>query len=184
MKTIDLSGNTEGRVTLAHFPEFTLINVYTPNAGAERYEFRTEQWDHDFRQLVLQEGQKNNVIVCGDFNVAHHDIDICQVTYGPLESESNERVSGLTVTERNNFRDLVDTCGLVDSFRFCNPYAQKFSWWSNFRPKRNDRIQGGWRIDYILVSRNMVAAIQEADIDIDTMGSDHAPIWLKIFDRV
>lgn len=184
MRTIDLIDNLEGRVTCAEFENFTLINTYTPTAGTSRFEYRIAEWDTAFKKMLIDEsnGGTTNLIVCGDFNVAHKNNDYCPLT---VQRASNpEQVSGLTIEERDNFSDLITSCDLFDAYRFYHPLTTKYTWWSNFRPNKNTELDSkkiwGWRIDYFLVSQNMANVVKGCDIDEDQKGSDHVPIWLEL----
>jgi exodeoxyribonuclease-3 len=153
--------DTEGRIIVAEYNQFVVICVYVPNAGS-RFEYRVNEWDHLFRNFVST--FENEVIICGDFNIALKPIDI----YNP----KIKNVAGVTVQEKENFGKLLEM--FVDSYRQKNPKTIKFSWWSNMHKARSKN--NGWRIDYFLVSKGIT--FQEADILDTVMGSDHAPVLL------
>ena len=171
--------DNEGRIIALEFEKFILVNVYVPNSQAydcERYKFR-EEWNTKFgiylKQIHLK--FKKELIVCGDMNVAHLDIDICNP-----KSKKN-KVPGFFDNERLDFGYLLETYNLVDVFRSKNPELQMSSYWSNFlkAPRKNNN---GWRIDYFLVSRKLFESgvISNIKILMDIMGSDHCPLQLTL----
>ena len=164
IKTIFPEFDTEGRVIVAEFDDYYLVNVYVPNGGS-RFEYRVNEWDNVFRDYLKTLTQKK-VIVCGDFNVAHKTIDI--------HNPKIKNIAGVTAEERSNFNKLLEI--FVDSFRKKNPETIKFSWWSNMHQSRSKNH--GWRIDYFLVSKDLV--FLETDILDQIMGSDHCPILLIV----
>jgi exodeoxyribonuclease-3 len=156
--------DTEGRVLVAEYPHFMLVNVYVPNAGS-RFEYRVNEWDHLFRTFLIS--LKKQVIICGDFNVANENIDI----HNPNVKKTT---AGFTPEERTNFKSLLEV--FVDSFRIKNPQMIKYSWWSNMHSSRSKN--NGWRIDYFLVSKDL--NFETSDILDKVMGSDHAPVVLTL----
>lgn len=166
--------NDEGRVLTAMFKDFILITVYTPNSGAElkRLDYRINNWDADFQRYIgaLSERFKQlPLVVCGDLNVAHNNIDIY-----------NHRIkaAGFMPEERSNFDSMLNHVNLIDTFRHTHPKTIKYSYWSALgrsRPKNN-----GWRIDYFLISKKFQEKIRNADILVEIMGSDHAPVYLEL----
>ena len=173
---MDIPGhvNDEGRVIAAIFKKCIVITVYTPNSGADlkRLQYRTTQWDVDFRHYIgeLHRKTKKAIILCGDLNVAHNPIDI----YNP-----KIKGAGYMPEERNNFIDLLNEVKLTDTFRHMHPdEINKYSYWSNFARSREKN--NGWRIDYFLVSKVLEKAILAADIIADHEGSDHAPVALQL----
>lgn len=164
--------NDEGRIIRAQYRDFTLINVYTPNSQdkGRRLEYRTARWEPCFRDLVAHHKRNRDVIVCGDLNVAHNEIDI--------HSPKNEGHAGYTPQERLSFGLLLHNMNMVDTFRFMHPHKTKYSWWSNFNKARENNK--GWRIDYFVVSRNLAPRLVDADILTDYKGSDHAPVYLHV----
>ncbi|WP_330112200.1 exodeoxyribonuclease III (plasmid) [Cetobacterium somerae] len=162
----------EGRVITLEFKDYYLVNVYTPNSQTElaRLEYRMT-WEDDFRNYLLNLDSKKPVILCGDLNVAHTEIDL-------KNPKSNKTNAGFTVEERNKFSELLEN-GFVDSFRYLHPDAiEKYSWWSyRFSARKNN---AGWRIDYFVVSNKIKDKIVEANIHNDILGSDHCPVELII----
>jgi len=165
MKTFSPSFDTEGRVIVAEYSEYFLVNVYVPNAGS-RFDYRVKEWDQMFRNFLLNDLDTKKIIICGDFNIAKDPIDI----YNP----KIKNVAGVTKEERENFGILLKS--FVDSFRKKNPETIKFSWWSNMYSSRSKN--NGWRIDYFLTSPDL--EFQESDVLDSVMGSDHAPVMLII----
>ena len=161
----------EGRVITLEMPEFYLICVYVPNAqdGLKRLDYRM-QWEDDFRAYLSGLSAKKGVIVCGDLNVAHNEIDL-------KNPSSNRHNAGFTDEERGKFNALLAS-GFTDSWRFLNPDTVKYSWWSyRFHARENN---AGWRIDYFLVSDSIKNRIAGAEIHNDIFGSDHCPVELDI----
>ena len=163
----------EGRIITLEFADFQLVNVYTPNSqrGLTRLEYRM-QWEDAFRDHVGRLAVKKPVIICGDLNVAHQEIDI-------KNPASNKNNAGFTQQERDKMTELLGS-GLTDSFRHLYPDRRDaYSWWSYMSNARERNI--GWRIDYFLVSSRMDQEIREAAILPEVMGSDHCPVVLEIF---
>ena len=162
----------EGRVITLEYEGFYLVNVYTPNSKAEleRLDYRCV-WEDDFREYLGRLRQETPVIVCGDMNVAHTEIDL-------KNPKTNQRSAGFTQEERDKMTRLLDS-GFVDSFRKLYPTAEGiYSWWSyRFRSREKN---AGWRIDYFLVSDTAADRIQEAKIYTQVFGSDHCPVGLEI----
>lgn len=163
--------NHEGRVITMEFDEFYLVCVYVPNSQDElkRLTYRMK-WEDDFRSYVSGLAQKKGVVICGDLNVAHNDIDI-------KNPASNRHNAGFTDEERGKFNALLDA-GFVDSWRMLNPDTVKYSWWS-YRFKARER-NAGWRIDYFIVSESMKDRITGAEIHNEIFGSDHCPVELDL----
>ena len=162
----------EGRVITLEYPEFYLVTVYTPNSQREltRLTYRV-CWEEDFRQYLMGLDAKKPVIVCGDMNVAHEEIDL-------KNAKSNEGNAGYTKEEREAMTRLLSS-GFVDSFRYLHPDARdQYSWWSYMFHARERNA--GWRIDYFLVSDRLKDKIREARIDSSVMGSDHCPVVLEM----
>ena len=163
----------EGRIVTLEFDDYQLINVYTPNSqrGLTRLEYRM-QWEDAFRDHISRLASKKPVIICGDLNVAHQEIDI-------KNPASNKNNAGFTQQERDKMTELLES-GLTDSFRHLYPERRDaYSWWSYMSNARERNI--GWRIDYFLVSSRMDQEIREAAILPEVMGSDHCPVVLEIF---
>lgn len=161
----------EGRVITMEFDDFYLVCVYVPNSQDElkRLTYRMK-WEDDFRSYVSGLAEKKGVVICGDLNVAHNDIDI-------KNPASNRHNAGFTDEERGKFNALLDA-GFVDSWRMLNPDTVKYSWWS-YRFKARER-NAGWRIDYFIVSESMKNRISGAEIHNEIFGSDHCPVELDL----
>ena len=162
----------EGRVITLEFENFYMVNVYTPNSQREltRLKYR-EQWEDDFREYLLKLDKDKPVIVCGDMNVAHKEIDL-------KNPKSNRRNAGFTNEEREKMTALLDS-GFTDSFRYLYPDKENcYTWWSYMMKAREKNI--GWRIDYFLVSNKIKDKIKDAKIHSDILGSDHCPVELDI----
>jgi exodeoxyribonuclease-3 len=159
----------EGRVITLEFEDFYFVCVYTPNSGSElkRLDYRMD-WDDAFRAYVGELDDKKPVVVCGDLNVAHNEIDL-------RNPETNRRSAGFTDEEREKFTMLLDS-GFSDSFRLLYPDTVKYSWWS-YRTRARER-DAGWRIDYFLVSDRIKSKIEDALILNEIEGSDHCPVGL------
>lgn len=159
----------EGRVITLEFEDFYFVCVYTPNSGSElkRLDYRMD-WDDAFRAYVGELDEKKPVVVCGDLNVAHNEIDL-------RNPETNRRSAGFTDEEREKFTMLLDS-GFSDSFRLLYPDTVKYSWWS-YRTRARER-DAGWRIDYFLVSDRIKSKIEDALILNEIEGSDHCPVGL------
>ena len=162
----------EGRVLTLEYPEFYFVCVYTPNAQNElaRIDFRCA-WEDAFRAYLCGLAEKKGVVVCGDMNVAHNPIDLAR----PKQNEGN---AGYSEQERGKFNELL-SAGFVDTFRTLHPNEQVYSWWS-YRMKARER-NGGWRIDYFLVSEQLKDEVSAAAIHTDVFGSDHCPVSIEIF---
>ena len=162
----------EGRVITLEFEEFYLVTVYTPNSQNElkRLDYRME-WENAFRAYLLVLKEKKGVIVCGDMNVAHKEIDL-------KNPKTNRQNAGFTDEERAKMTELLDS-GFVDSFRYFYPDAEGiYSWWSyRFQARAKN---AGWRIDYFLVSEELAERMDSASIHTDILGSDHCPVELQI----
>ena len=161
----------EGRVITAEYPEFYLVCCYTPNSqdGLKRLDYRME-WENAFRAYLLALDAKKPVILCGDLNVAHTEIDI-------KNAKTNRMSAGFTDQERGKMTELLDA-GFADSFRVLHPDEVKYSWWSyRFHAREKN---AGWRIDYFIVSRRIADRIRAAEIHNEIFGSDHCPVELDI----
>ena len=162
--------DTEGRVITLEFEDFYMVTVYTPNSKAEllRLDYRMV-WEDAFRDHLKNLEKSKPVVVCGDLNVAHKEIDL-------KNPKPNRKNAGFTDEERNKFTELLKS-GFVDTFRFIYPEAEgRYSWWSY---RFNARVKNaGWRIDYFCVSQILKDKIQDADIHSETLGSDHCPVEL------
>lgn len=162
----------EGRVITLEFEDFYMVTVYTPNSQSElrRLEYRM-QWEKDFLSYLLNLQEKKPVIVCGDLNVAHKDIDL-------KNPKTNRNNPGFTDEERACFSTMVES-GFIDTFRYFYPELEgAYSWWS-YRFKAREK-NAGWRIDYFLTSPSLEKKLADAKIHSEIMGSDHCPIELTI----
>ncbi|MEM6643500.1 MAG: exodeoxyribonuclease III [Bacteroidota bacterium] len=162
----------EGRVIAAELQDFFIVTVYTPNSGEgmKRLDYRAS-WDQAFKDYILSLEDRKPVIICGDLNVAHTEIDIAR------SKENYNKASGYTQTEIDGLENLLSE-GFVDSFRFLYPEEVKYSWW-NYKYRARER-NVGWRIDYFLVSERLKNSIETAEIHNEYYGSDHCPVSLKI----
>ena len=172
------SHETEGRVITAEFENFYLVNCYTPNSQRElkRLKYRM-QWEEDFKKYLIKLDKKKPVILCGDLNVAHNEID--------LKNPSNNKTTatkpgnaGFSDQEREKFTQLLNS-GFIDTFRYFYPKKQgAYTWWSYmFNARANN---SGWRIDYFCVSQNFISNVKDSLILSDILGSDHCPIKLLL----
>ena len=161
----------EGRVITLELEAFYLVCVYTPNSqdGLRRLAYRME-WEEAFRAYLLLLDSKKPVVVCGDMNVAHEEIDL-------KNPKTNHQNAGFTDEERQKFTELLQS-GFTDTFRLLHPEEQVFSWWSYRFQARQKNV--GWRIDYFLVSDRLREQVASAAIHTDIMGSDHCPVELTL----
>ncbi len=171
--TFNFDGHTdEGRAIICEYEQFYLVNLYVPNAQRElaRIDYRM-QWEDDLRAFLMELDKKKPVIVCGDLNVAHKEIDL-------KNPKSNVGNAGFSDEERGKFGELLDA-GFTDTFRFLYPdQKDAYSWWSYMFKSRERNV--GWRIDYFLVSNRIADKIVDAKIFPEVMGSDHCPVGLEI----
>ena len=162
----------EGRVITLEYDKFFFITVYTPNSGSElkRLEYRMA-WENDFKSYLLTLNKEKGVIVCGDLNVAHKEIDL-------KNPKSNRKNAGFSDEERAKFTELLEN-GFIDSFRHFYPEVTgAYSWWSyRFNARKNN---AGWRIDYFVVSERLKDIMEGAEIHNEILGSDHCPVVLKL----
>lgn len=162
----------EGRVITLEFEDYYLVNVYTPNSKSEllRLDYRMK-WEDDFRSYLKKLEEKKCVIVCGDLNVAHNEIDL-------KNPKTNRKNAGFTDEERNKMTELINS-GFIDTYRYLHPDTENvYSWWSyRFNARKNN---AGWRIDYFLVSKALKDKINKAEIHTEIMGSDHCPVELVL----
>ncbi len=162
----------EGRVITLEFENFFMVDIYTPNSKREleRLDYR-QVWEDEIRKYLLKLNKKKPVIMCGDLNVAHKEIDL-------KNPKTNRHNAGFTDEERNKMTELLNS-GFTDSFRYLYPEKQDvYSWWSYMGRAREKNI--GWRIDYFIVSKDIESKIEEAEIYSDILGSDHCPVGLEI----
>lgn len=163
----------EGRIITLEFENFFLVTVYTPNSKREllRLEYRMK-WEDDFKEYLKQLDAKKPVIICGDINVAHEEIDI-------KNPKTNRRSAGFTDEERGKMTALLQS-GFTDTFRYLYPdQKDAYTWWSYMAKARERNI--GWRIDYFLISNRLQGSLKDATIYPEVLGSDHCPVGLEIF---
>lgn len=160
----------EGRVITLEFEHFYLVNVYTPNSKQElaRLDYRVK-WEDDFRKYLKGLDNKKPVILCGDLNVAHNEIDL-------KNPKNNRKNAGFTDEERGEFTNLLKD-GFIDTFRYFYPdKVGVYSWWSyRFNARKNN---AGWRIDYFIVSEKLKDRLKDSKIHTEVLGSDHCPVAL------
>ena len=164
----------EGRVITLEFDNFYLTHVYTPNSGQalQRLNYRVKQWDPSFWGFIENLEKKKPVVVCGDLNCARYEIDI----HSP---KTNLKSAGFTLQERNSFNKWIEKLKLIDTFRHLNPDVKDaYTYWTYMRQAR--KKNKGWRIDYFLISQDLKDKLKKSTILRNEMGSDHAPIKLKI----
>ncbi|MDD5879726.1 MAG: exodeoxyribonuclease III [Clostridiales bacterium] len=162
----------EGRVITLEFEDFYMVTVYTPNSQNElkRLDYRMK-WEDDFRNYLKELDDKKPVIVCGDLNVAHKEIDL-------KNPKTNRKNAGFTDEERSKFTELMEA-GFIDTFRYFYPDKENiYSWWS-YRFKAREK-NAGWRIDYFCVSEKLEDRLVSASIHTEVLGSDHCPVELVI----
>lgn len=161
----------EGRVITLEMPDFYLVTCYTPNSqdGLRRLDYRM-QWEDDFRQYLMKLDQQKPVILCGDLNVAHEEIDL-------KNPKTNRQNAGFTDQEREKFTTLLNS-GFIDTFRTLYPEQVTYSWWSyRFQARQKN---AGWRIDYFVTSQRLRPEIEDAKIHTEILGSDHCPVELAL----
>ena len=162
----------EGRLITLEFEDFYMVTVYTPNSQSElkRLNYRMK-WEDDFKKYLKELDKKKPVVVCGDLNVAHKEIDL-------KNPKTNRKNAGFTDEERNKFTELLNA-GFIDTFRYFYPTEENiYSWWS-YRFKAREK-NAGWRIDYFCVSEKMKDRLESAKIHTEVLGSDHCPVELII----
>ncbi|WP_089612241.1 exodeoxyribonuclease III [Dehalobacterium formicoaceticum] len=162
----------EGRILITEYPDFTLLNIYFPNGQKDdfRLQYKMEFYDAllDYSNQLISQGKK--LIICGDYNTAHQEIDL-------KNPKTNEKRSGFLPIERA-WMDKLISHGYVDTFRWLHPNLVKYSWWS-YRFKAREKGVG-WRIDYHFVSQNLLEQVTNADILDDVLGSDHCPVLIEL----
>ena len=161
----------EGRVITLEFEEFYLVNQYVPNAKDDlsRLDYRMT-WEDALRNYLKELEKKKPVVMCGDLNVAHQEIDI-------KNAKPNMGHAGFTNEERAKFTELLNS-GFIDTYRYYNPDKIEYTWWSYFRNAR--ATNAGWRIDYFVVSKSIIDKVTNTHIYTDVYGSDHCPISIDI----
>ena len=160
----------EGRMITLEYDDFYLVSVYVPNVKRDlsRLDYRMI-WEDEFKDYVKKLEKKKPVIICGDMNVAHEEIDI-------KNAKANRGNAGFTDEERDKMTKLLDS-GFIDTYRYYNPDSEEYTWWSYIGKAREKNI--GWRIDYFLVSKDIIKKIKNTMIYTDIMGSDHCPIGIE-----
>jgi exodeoxyribonuclease-3 len=169
----DFPHNEEGRVIVLEYVGFYLINTYTPNSKPDlsRLDYRINIWEKEIRTYINRLQKKKPIVYVSDFNVAPTEIDI-------HDPKGNMKTHGFTIQERGAFSSLLNECDLVDAYRKLHPDDRKYTWFSNFAKSRERNK--GWRIDMVLVSKQMSAKIESVEILSDYYGSDHIPVIAKI----
>ncbi|MAZ97783.1 MAG: exodeoxyribonuclease III [Flavobacteriales bacterium] len=166
--------DNEGRSITAEFEELFYVTVYVPNSssGLKRIDYRTKEWDVAFLKYLKKLEQTKPVVVCGDLNVAHQEIDLKnpKSNYNKTPGYTQAEIDGLTTALASGF---------VDTFRSLNPQTIKYSWWSYRGGARPKNV--GWRLDYFLVSESLMSQVKDSEILNDILGSDHCPVQLTIF---
>lgn len=162
----------EGRILALDFGKFYLVNVYVPNSKPDlsRLKLRENEWDPGLLELLKKLEKTKPVVVCGDFNAAHEEIDIAR-------PKTNHHSAGFTDEERQGITSYIQA-GLVDTFRALNPSAVRYTWWSHWGQARANNV--GWRIDYFFVSEALRKNVKSAEIYENVMGSDHCPISIEL----
>lgn len=169
----DTYGDTtkEGRVTTLEFEHFYVSTVYTPNAKEDLSRIPMRQhWDPAYLEYMKRLEDEKPVIYCGDFNVAHTELDLAR----PKDNEGNK---GFTKEERSGFDAMLEA-GFVDTFRMFHTDGGHYTWWSHFTNARERNV--GWRIDYVMVSESLREIVQKANIHADVLGSDHCPVSVEL----
>jgi exodeoxyribonuclease III len=164
--------DAEGRLICLGFKEFSLFNVYFPNGGAskERLRYKLDFYDALLKHLVRFKGKKKNLILCGDVNTAHKDIDLAR-------PKANKDVSGFLPVERQWIDKLISR-GFVDTFRIFDQMGENYSWWDYKTAARQRNV--GWRLDYFFVNEALRKNVKKAFIRKDVLGSDHCPVGIEI----
>ena len=170
----DLYGDPtrEGRILTAEFDRFYLVNVYTPNSKREltRLPLREALWDPTFLEYLKDLEKHKPVVVCGDFNAAHTEIDLAR----PKDNEHN---AGYTKEERQGIENLIQA-GFIDTFRALHPADRRYTWWT-WRARARER-NVGWRIDYFFISKSLEKNLRSAEIHENVLGSDHCPVSITL----
>ena len=163
--------DNEGRVITLEFEKFYMVDIYTPNSKREleRLDYR-QIWEDEIRKYLLKLNETKPVIMCGDLNVAHEEIDL-------KNPKTNHMSAGFTDQERSKMTELLNA-GFIDTYRYLYPEKIEYSWWSYMRNAREKNV--GWRIDYFIVSKDIKDKIKDAKIHTEIMGSDHCPVELDI----
>ncbi|MFI3290298.1 MAG: exodeoxyribonuclease III [Opitutales bacterium] len=175
MEIVNLENHPlEGRICRAEFEKFILFSVYVPNSknGLERLDYRENEWDKDLREYLNEQSKIKPVIMCGDLNVAHTEIDL-------TNPKQNRMSAGFTDEERRGMDLYLEQVPLVDIWRNMNPEREnKYTWWSYRSAARLRNV--GWRIDYFLISPQLQSIVNDAQVLDEVLGSDHCPVMLDI----
>ena len=163
---------SEGRVQILDCGLFYLVNVYVPNAKPDlsRLKLRETEWDPEFLQLLKELEKTKPVVTCGDFNVAHEEIDLAR-------PKTNHHNAGFTDEERKGITNLLNA-GFIDTFRSLYPGTQRYTWWSHWGHARENNV--GWRIDYFFISKSLKKHLKSAEIYEQVKGSDHCPVSIEL----
>ncbi len=168
--------DTEGRITSLEFKDFFLVNVYTPNSqelNSERCNYRINIWDPAFRKYINNLKTSKNTIICGDFNVAHENIDF----YNPIKYKN--KVAGFLDCERKEFSQHLES-GFIDGLRYFHKEKELYTYWNQRFPHMR-KTNKGWRIDYFLINKEFIKEIKDCNIHPEIRGSDHCPISIELF---
>lgn len=162
----------EGRILTLELEKVFVVTTYVPNSKneLERLKLREKEWDPMLKEYLKRLEKEKPVVVCGDFNAAHEEIDIAR-------PKTNHHSAGFTDEERRGITNLIDA-GFVDTFRASNPDTQRYTWWSHWGHARENNV--GWRIDYFFISKSLKKNLRSAEIYEDVMGSDHCPISIDL----
>ena len=168
----DFDNLKEGRVLVAEFEKFYLVDVYTPNSKPDlsRLKLRETEWDPGFLEYLKELEKMKPVVVCGDFNAAHEEIDLAR-------PKTNHHNAGFTDEERKGITNMINA-GFVDTFRSLHPGVQRYTWWTHWGNARANNV--GWRIDYFFVSESLRDKLKSAEIYENVLGSDHCPISIEL----
>ena len=163
---------TEGRLQVAEYEHFYLVNVYTPNSKPDlsRLQLRKQIWDPAILQQLQLLEQTKPIIICGDFKAAHTEIDLAR----PKQNTHN---AGFTSEERQGITNLL-SAGFIDTFRTLHPQEQRYTWWSHWGHSRENNV--GWRIDYFFISQSLLSHLKSAEIHEHILGSDHCPVSIEL----
>lgn len=163
---------SEGRAQTLEFEHFYLVNVYVPNSKPDlsRLQLRQKVWDPALLQYLQYLEQTKPIVICGDFNAAHTEIDLAR----PKQNTHN---AGFTAEERQGIENLT-RAGFVDTFRALHPSAKRYTWWSHWGHARENNV--GWRIDYFFISKGLLSHLKSAEIYESVLGSDHCPISIEL----
>ncbi|MFP4017163.1 MAG: exodeoxyribonuclease III [Halanaerobiales bacterium] len=164
--------DSEGRILVAEYPEFTILNVYFPNGkrNKERLQYKLDFYDSLLEYCEDLRAEGKELIIFGDYNTAHHDIDL-------KNPRANENTSGFLPIERK-WLDKLEEHKYIDTFRLLHPEDEVYSWWS-YRTRARER-DAGWRIDYHFITKGLRSSLKNAEIMTDVMGSDHCPVTIEI----